>query len=72
VAPEAFRACVELRESGNGAGGSNLYGITAPAWRGVLGLPGDGWHASPALQLQAFEMLYARFGPSAWRPWDGC
>jgi hypothetical protein len=69
--PGSFKACVLQRESGGGTGGSNLYGILTPAWR-ALGLPGDAWHASAALQSQAFDMQYARYGVGAWRPWDGC
>lgn len=71
VAPESFRACVELRESGNGRGSSNLYGFLPSTWAS-LGRSGSPGNASYSEQTAAFEQLYARDGRQPWAPYDGC
>jgi LysM repeat protein len=70
-APGGFQACVMFRESTNGAGSSNLYGILPSTWAS-LGLAGSPYSASRAQQDAAFNTLYARDGASPWRPYDGC
>jgi hypothetical protein len=60
-----------MRESTDGAGSSNLYGILDSTWHS-LGLWGSAGAASPAQQTAAFEELYARDGVQPWRPYDGC
>jgi hypothetical protein len=60
--PSSFAACVALKESTNGAGSSNIYGILVdPRGNGSL-----------AEQKQAFSELYAANGTSPWHPYDGC
>lgn len=60
--PASFAACVALRESSNGAGSSNIYGILAdPRGSGSL-----------AEQQAAFADLYAQYGTAPWAPYDGC
>jgi hypothetical protein len=60
--PSSFAACVAERESSNGAGSSNIYGIIAdPRGNGSL-----------AEQKQAFSELYAASGTQPWAPYDGC
>lgn len=71
VAPGSFKACVEMRESTNGRGSSNLYGILDSTWHS-LGRSGSAWSASPAEQSAAFDQLYAKDGTSPWAPYDGC
>ena len=66
-----FEACVEFRESTDGRGSPNLYGILPSTWAS-LGLPGSPYTASPTQQQQAFQELYARDGVSPWAPYDGC
>lgn len=66
-----FKACVEMRESTDGAGSPDLYGFLPSTWAS-LGLPGSPYTASPAAQSAAFDMLYARDGTSPWGPYDGC
>jgi LysM repeat protein len=66
-----FQACVMFRESTNGAGSSNLYGILPSTWAS-LGLAGSPYSASRAQQDAAFQTLYARDGTSPWSPYDGC
>jgi LysM repeat protein len=70
-APGSFQACVMFRESTNGAGSSNLYGILPSTWAS-LGLAGSPYSASRAQQDAAFQTLYARDGTSPWAPYDGC
>ena len=67
----SFKACVEFRESTNGAGSSNLYGILNSTWSS-LGRSGSAYTASPAEQSAAFDQLYAKDGTSPWAPYDGC
>jgi hypothetical protein len=62
---------VALRESGNGSGSSNIYGILDSTWHS-LGRSGSAWTASKAEQDAAFAQLYARYGTSPWAPYDGC
>lgn len=73
VAPASggFKACVEFRESTNGRGSSNLYGILNSTWSS-LGRGGSAYTASPAEQSAAFDQLYAKDGASPWAPYDGC
>jgi hypothetical protein len=60
--PASFAACVAMRESSNGAGSSNIYGILAvPGGNGTL-----------AEQKAAFSQLYAQYGTAPWAPYDGC
>ena len=63
--PSSFAACVAYRESSNGAGSSNIYGITPGSGQSI----GSG---SIADQKAAFAHLYATAGPGAWSQWDGC
>lgn len=73
VAPQGggFKACVEMRESTDGRGSSNLYGILNSTWAS-LGRSGSAYSASPAEQSAAFDQLYAKDGSSPWAPYDGC
>lgn len=59
--PSSFAACVAMRESTNGAGSSNIYGIEGPGGQGSL-----------ASQKQAFSQMYAQRGAEPWAPYDGC
>ena len=59
--PASFAACVAMRESTNGAGSSNIYGIQ-----------GSGGQGSLAEQKAAFSQMYASRGSQPWSPWDGC
>jgi hypothetical protein len=70
-APGSFQSCVEFRESTNGKGSSNLYGILPSTWAS-LKLPGSPYTASPAEQNAAFQQLYAKDGTQPWAPYDGC
>lgn len=70
-APGSFQSCVATRESGNGSGSSNIYGILNSTWAS-LGRSGSAWSASRAEQDAAFAQLYARDGTQPWAPYDGC
>jgi hypothetical protein len=70
-APGSFQACVATRESGNGSGSSNIYGILNSTWAS-LGRSGSAWTASRSEQDAAFAQLYARDGTQPWAPYDGC
>lgn len=59
--PQSFAACVAMRESTNGAGSPNIYGIEGPGGQGSL-----------AEQKQAFAQMYAARGTEPWAPYDGC
>ena len=59
--PASFAACVATRESSNGAGSSNIYGIL-----------GGGGEGSLAQQKAAFSQMYAARGTEPWAPYDGC
>jgi resuscitation-promoting factor RpfC len=74
----AFRACVIARESGgnpravnpvSGAGG--LYQFLPSTWR-TLGFGGLPEYAAVATQDAEFVRAYELWGPSPWRPYDGC
>jgi len=66
-----FQACVAWRESGNGSGSSNIYGILNSTWAS-LGRSGSAYTASRAEQDAAFAQLYAEDGSRPWAPYDGC
>lgn len=59
--PSSFAACVAMRESTNGAGSSNIYGIQGPGGQGSLDA-----------QKQAFAQMYADRGSQPWAAYDGC
>lgn len=59
--PSGFASCVAMRESTNGAGSSNIYGIE-----------GSGGQGSLAEQKQAFAQMYGARGSEPWSPYDGC
>jgi hypothetical protein len=59
--PPGFASCVAMRESTNGAGSSNIYGIQGPGGQGSI-----------AEQKQAFAQMYAQRGTEPWSPYDGC
>lgn len=59
--PSGFASCVAMRESTNGAGSSNIYGIQ-----------GGGGQGSLAEQKAAFSQMYAARGSQPWSPYDGC
>ena len=59
--PSGFASCVAMRESTNGAGSSNIYGIE-----------GAGGQGSLAEQKQAFAQMYGARGSQPWAPYDGC
>jgi LysM repeat protein len=67
----SFQSCVATRESGNGSGSSNIYGILNSTWAS-LGLSGSAYTASRGQQDAAFNELYARDGRQPWSPYDGC
>lgn len=54
-----------FRESTNGQGSSNIYGIIPASGVNVIG-------ASLGTQKAAFAKLYAQYGTSPWTPSDGC
>ena len=62
--PSSFAACVAMRESTNGAGSSNIYGI----------LPMNGYSSgmSVAAQKQLFSQMYQAQGSAPWSQYDGC
>ena len=62
--PYSFAACVALRESTDGQGSPDIYGI----------LPMNGYFSGMSLAEQKglFSRMYARDGTSPWSPWDGC
>jgi hypothetical protein len=75
IPPAWFRrdaACIEMGESTDGAGSSNLYGML-DGWGAAGGSSSpDAWHASPAEQLYRVWVLYNLYG---WGPWTtalGC
>jgi hypothetical protein len=59
--PASFAACVAMRESSDGAGSSNIYGIL-----------GGGGSGSLTSQKAAFSQMYAARGTQPWAPYDGC
>lgn len=59
--PSSFASCVAMRESTDGAGSSNIYGILGPGGQGSI-----------AEQKQAFAQMYAQRGTEPWAPYDGC
>jgi hypothetical protein len=63
--PASFAACVARRESSDGAGSSNIYGIIPASGYSVAGM-------SVAQQKAVFSQMYAKYGTSAWGPYDGC
>jgi hypothetical protein len=71
-APGSFQACVAWRESTDGEGSSDIYGILPYIWTGVIGFPGSPYYAPLATQDAAFWKLYDMDGTSPWAPYDGC
>jgi LysM repeat protein len=71
-APGSFQACVAFRESTDGAGSSDIYGIEPYIWTDVLGRSGSPYSASRATQDDAFNQLYRMQGSRPWAPYDGC
>jgi hypothetical protein len=71
-APGSFQACVAWRESTDGQGSSDIYGILPYIWSDVIGFPGSPYDASLATQDAAFWKLYDMDGTSPWAPYDGC
>lgn len=65
-----FAKCVRLRESTNGLGSHNLYGML-DGWTVAHGA-GDAWHASFAEQDYRAWLLWNKLGDGPWRPYDGC
>jgi hypothetical protein len=63
--PASFAACVARRESSDGAGSSDIYGIIPSSGYSVAGM-------SVAQQKAVFSQMYAKYGTSAWGPYDGC
>lgn len=59
--PSGFASCVAMRESSNGAGSSNIYGIE-----------GAGGQGSLASQKAAFAQMYGARGTEPWAQYDGC
>ena len=66
----AFFACIYFRESTDGKGSSNLYGMQA-GWAAVGGR-GSAGDASRAEQTWRAWLLYERDGVEPWQPYDGC
>jgi hypothetical protein len=58
-------ACIELHESGDGSGSSDLYGLEPPAWA-EYGDPAYSWAgaAPPGEQLAAAERVWTANGDS--------
>lgn len=65
-----FAECVRQRESGNGSGSSNIYGML-DGWA-VAGGRGRAGDATRAEQDYRAYRLWQRYGASPWRPYDGC
>ena len=59
--PSGFASCVAMRESTDGTGSSNIYGIE-----------GSGGQGSLAEQKAAFGQMYASRGSEPWAQYDGC
>jgi hypothetical protein len=57
--PASFAACVARRESSDGAGSSNIYGIIPASGYSVAGMSG-------AEQKAVFSQMYAKYGASTW------
>lgn len=76
----AFESCVINAESGgnptaynpaSGAGG--LFQFLPSTWASLgLGYPGGAQTAPVSVQMEGFNILYARDGTSPWAPYDGC
>jgi len=66
----SFAQCVRIRESGNGRGSSNIYGMLE-GWQAAGG-HGNAKDASRAEQDYRAWILYRRYGTAPWRPYDGC
>jgi len=65
-----FARCVRARESSNGRGSRNLYGML-DGWT-VAGGRGEASAAPVREQHYRAWLLWRRFGDAPWRPWDGC
>ena len=66
-----FATCVRIRESGDGRGSRNLYGMLDTTWQSVggRGRPQD---APRREQDYRAYILFQRSGTAPWRPYDGC
>lgn len=62
--PYSFASCVAWRESTDGAGSPDIYGI----------LPMNGYYPGMSVPAQKtlFSAMYARDGVQPWAPYDGC
>lgn len=62
--PYAFASCVAFRESTDGQGSPDIYGI----------LPMNGYYSGMSVPAQKalFSRMYAADGTSPWAPYDGC
>src|SRR5215470_14781773 len=65
-----FARCVRARESSNGRGSSNLYGML-DGWR-VAGGRGYAGDAPIVEQHYRAWRLWRMLGDAPWRPYDGC
>ena len=67
----SFAQCVRMRESTDGRGSSNLYGMLPSTWASVGGRGYSGDAPRAEQDYRAF-LLYQRAGVGPWRPYDGC
>jgi len=67
----SYMTCVRIRESGNGAASSNLYGMMA-GWAEAGGR-GSAWSASREEQHYRAYLLWRKYGcHQPWGRYDGC
>ena len=79
-APGGFEGCVIQAESGGdptainqSSGASGLFGFLLSTWDSLgLGYPGGAYTAPASVQMQGFQILFARDGTAPWAPFDGC
>jgi LysM repeat protein len=69
--PASYFSCVRFRESTNGQGSGDQFGITPSSWS-AYGFSGSPYTAPYSEQVAAFQRIYAAVGTSAWSPYDGC
>jgi len=75
-----FEGCVIQAESGGdptainqSSGASGLFGFLLSTWDSLgLGYPGGAYTAPASVQMQGFQILFAREGTAPWAPFDGC